>query len=128
MEDGLSFAIEGLRSNVFKRMRQGYFGLDAEMDLHGLTAIRAKQQLLHFLDDCVSNGYRCVHIVHGKGYRSHDRQPVLKNELNLWLRQHHDVQAFCSASQKEGGTGAVLVLLRLDEKYRCDKYDAELFD
>jgi DNA-nicking Smr family endonuclease len=62
--------------------------------------------------------------VHGKGYRSLDNQPVLKNNLNLWLRQHRDVQAFCSASPKDGGAGAVLVLLRLSEKYRqFDKFE-----
>jgi DNA-nicking Smr family endonuclease len=43
--------------------------------------------------------------------------PVIKNELNRWLRQHKDVQAFCSASQKDGGTGALFVLLRLSDKY-----------
>ena len=88
------------------------------MDLHGLTSQQAKQQLVRFLHDCVQDGCRCVHIVHGKGYRSENSHPVLKNSLNQWLRQYPDVQAFCSASQREGGTGAVLVLLRLSEKYR----------
>jgi len=58
-----------------------------------------------------------VHIIHGKGYRSENSHPVLKNNLNQWLRQHRDVQAFCSASAKDGGAGAVLVLLHLAEKY-----------
>jgi len=33
------------------------------------------------------------------------------------LRQHKDVQAFCSAPPRDGGTGAVFVLLQLAEKY-----------
>lgn len=123
LEDRLEFAIDGVRPNTLKKMRQGHFGTDAEIDLHGLNSIDAKRQLLYFLHACVDNGCRCVHIVHGKGYRSQNHQPVLKNQLNIWLRQHQDVQAFCSASPKEGGAGAVLVLLRLAEKYRqCDKY------
>ncbi len=117
LEDSLSFMMPGLQHNVLKKLRKGQFGLDAEIDLHGLNSNEAKRQLLHFLHDCVEDGYRCVHIVHGKGYRSADNHPVLKNNLNVWLRQHKDVQAFCSAPLKDGGTGAVFVLLQLSGKY-----------
>ena len=116
-EDSLSFLATGLQKNVLKKMRRGHFGLDAELDLHGLNSRDAKRQLHHFLHDCVEDGCRCIHIIHGKGYRSEGGYPILKNNLNVWLRQHNDVQAFCSASPKEGGTGAVLVLLHLSEKY-----------
>jgi DNA-nicking Smr family endonuclease len=116
LEDSLSFIAPGLQHNVLKKLRRGFFGLDAEIDLHGLTSNEAKRRLLHFLHDCVGAACRCVCIVHGKGYGSADNHPVLKNNLNLWLRQHKDVQAFCSAAPKDGGTGAVLVLLRLTEK------------
>ncbi|MGZ5028167.1 MAG: Smr/MutS family protein [Methylobacter sp.] len=117
LEDSLSFTAPGLQHNVLRKLRKGQFGLDAEIDLHGLNSNEAKRQLLHFLHDCVEGGCRCVHIVHGKGYRSADNHPVLKNNLNIWLRQHKDVQAFCSAPPKDGGTGAVFVLLQLSEKY-----------
>lgn len=117
-EDTFGFTAPGLQKNVLKKLRKGHFGLDAEVDLHGLTRHEAKKQLLNFLHRCVVNGYRCVHIVHGKGYRSPDQYPILKNNLNLWLRQHKDVLAFCSASPKDGGAGAVFVLLQLSEKYQ----------
>jgi DNA-nicking Smr family endonuclease len=113
IDDSLSFMAPGLQHGVLKKLRKGQFGLDAEIDLHGLTSNDAKQQLLHFLHDCIKDGCRCVHIIHGKGYRSADNHPVLKNNLNLWLRQHQSVQAFCSAPPKDGGTGAVFVLLQL---------------
>lgn len=116
-EDRLSFIAPGLQKNVLKKLRKGYFGPDADIDLHGLSSQEAKRQLLNFLHHCVENGCRCVHIIHGKGYRSPDNHPILKNEINLWLRQHKDVLAFCSAPPKEGGTGAVFVLLKLSEKY-----------
>ncbi len=117
LEDTLNFIAPGLQKNVLKKMRRGYFGMDAELDLHGLSSKEAKFQLLRFLHTCVENGCRCVHIIHGKGYRSPDNVPVLKNKINLWLRQHSDVLAFCSAGPRDGGTGAVLVLLQLAEKY-----------
>ena len=116
LEDSLSFIAPGLQHNFLKKLRRGFFGLDAEIDLHGFTSNEAKRRLLHFLHDCIGTACRCVRIVHGKGYGSADNHPVLKNNLNLWLRQHKDVQAFCSAAPKDGGTGAVLVLLRLTEK------------
>jgi DNA-nicking Smr family endonuclease len=121
--DSLNFLSAGLQNNVLKKLRRGYFGVDAEIDLHGLTGYDAKRQLLHFLHSSVQDGCRCVHIVHGKGYRSQDNLPVIKNELNQWLRQHQDVQAFCSASPKDGGTGAVFVLLRLSDKYGAEDSD-----
>lgn len=116
-EDQLSYTTEGLQKNVLKKMRKGYYGLDAELDLHGLTSQQAKHELIKFLHFCEQDGCRCVRIIHGKGYRSENNLPVLKNDINLWLRQHNEVQAFCSTAQKHGGTGAVFVLLRLSSKY-----------
>lgn len=121
--DSMNFLSAGLQNNVLKKLRRGFFGIDAEIDLHGLNTPEAKRQLLHFLHNSVEEGGRCVHIVHGKGYRSLDNMPVIKNELNRWLRQHKDVQAFCSASPKEGGTGALLVLLRLSDKYGFERME-----
>ena len=117
-EDIMTFTTPGLQKNILKKLRKGYFGVNSELDLHGLTSEAAKQQLLKFLHFCVEDGARCAHIIHGKGYRSSDNFPVLKNNLNLWLRQHQDVMAFCSAPVRDGGAGAVYVLLRLSQKYR----------
>jgi DNA-nicking Smr family endonuclease len=116
-EDTLDFLSPGLQKNILRKLRRGHFGLDAEIDLHGLNSNEARRQLLYFLHSCVQEGCRCVHIIHGKGYRSPENHPVLKNNLNLWLRQHSHVQAFCSAPLKNGGAGAVFVLLQLSDKY-----------
>ncbi len=123
-EDTLSYTADGMQKNILKKMRRGHFGLDAELDLHGLTSQQAKRELIKFLHFCEQDGCRCVRIIHGKGYRSTNNLPILKNDVNLWLRQHQEVQAFCSAAQKEGGAGAVLVLLRLSGKYG-DQDDSE---
>jgi DNA-nicking Smr family endonuclease len=37
---------------------------------------------------------------------------VLKKSVNLWLRKHDSVVAFCSARTAHGGTGAIYVLLK----------------
>ncbi len=116
-EDKLGFLAPGLQKSVLKKLRKGYYGLDATIDLHGLTSREAQQHLLQFLHFCVEGGRRCVQIVHGKGYNSPGNQPVLKNDINLWLRQHQDVLAFCSTPPKSGGAGALFVLLKLSDKF-----------
>ena len=57
LEDILSYTAFGIQKNVLKKLRRGYFGLDARLDLHGLTSNEAKYQLLHFLHD-LSIGFR----------------------------------------------------------------------
>jgi DNA-nicking Smr family endonuclease len=123
-EDTLSFTAPGIQNSVLAKLRKGFFGVQAEIDLHGLNSDAAKQQLLHFLHSSTVSGYRCVHIIHGKGYRSSDTHPILKNHINRWLRRHKDVQAFCSASQKQGGAGAVYVLLKISKDHP-DKYNSQ---
>ncbi|MEE9338061.1 MAG: Smr/MutS family protein [Methylococcaceae bacterium] len=120
-EDSFSFLAPGLQKNILKKLRKGYFGTDASIDLHGLTSQEANQQLSKFLHFSIEDGYQCIHIIHGKGYGSSKNHPVLKNDVNLWLRQHKDVQAFCSTLPKDGGAGAVFVLLKLSEKYKREE-------
>ncbi len=112
MGDVVCFMAPGLQKRVLRRLRAGEFGVDAELDLHGLTVDEAKRRLGGFLRACLADGCRCLHLIHGKGYRSEGDYPILKNRINLWLRQHPDVLAFCTAKPAEGGTGAVYVLLR----------------
>jgi DNA-nicking Smr family endonuclease len=53
-----------------------------------------------------------VRIIHGKGLGSWNREPVLKGKLQGWLSRHGEVLAFCQAPATQGGSGAVLVLLK----------------
>jgi DNA-nicking Smr family endonuclease len=108
----LSFQRAGVRIDVMRRLRRGLYPVDDELDLHGLTQSAARNQLADFLAHSRDGGLRCVRIIHGKGYRSGARGPVLKIAVNLWLRRHMDVMAFVSARAIDGGAGAVYVLLR----------------
>lgn len=121
-EASLSYSAPGIQHSILTKLRKGFFGIQAEIDLHGLNSSVAKLQLADFLAVCTKKEYRCVHIIHGKGYRSSDDQPILKNSINRWLRQHKDVQAFCSAASKHGGAGAVYVLLKKSAE-NLEKYD-----
>ena len=41
---------------------------------------------------------------------------MLKQKVNYWLRLRDEVLAFCSATRRDGGSGAVYVLLRNPRK------------
>jgi len=108
----LSFHRAGVRIQVMRRLRRGLYPTEDELDLHGLTQTAARDSLADFIARSRDSGRRCVRIIHGKGYRSGARGPVLKTAVDLWLRRHTDVIAFTSARAIDGGTGAVYVLLR----------------
>lgn len=116
--DELYFARPGIQKRVMRDLRRGYFEIGLELDLHGLTARLARQELNRFIQECHRRDIRCARIIHGKGYGSQDKQPVLKQKLNIWLRQLEDVLAFTSATRRDGGTGAAYILLRNPHRRR----------
>jgi DNA-nicking Smr family endonuclease len=117
----LLFARPGVQDRVFHDLQRGYLEVEIELDLHGLTIEVARRVLTQFLDDCARTRTRCARIIHGKGYGSTQRHPVLKCKVNYWLRLREDVLAFCSATRRDGGTGAVYVLLRNPHKGRLGR-------
>ncbi|MFP4252446.1 MAG: Smr/MutS family protein [Guyparkeria sp.] len=102
----------GVQKTILRKLKRGGYSVSASLDLHGLTVEQARQEVGAFIRSERGEVRRCVRIVHGKGYRSADGQPVLKTLLNRWLPQRDDVVAFCSAPPHDGGTGALYVLLR----------------
>jgi DNA-nicking Smr family endonuclease len=108
----LIYVRAGVPRNVLRNLRRGHWVIREDLDLHGLTAPEARIATATFLATCVQRGVRCVRIVHGKGLRSRNREPVLKRKLGHWLMQRDEVLAFCEARPSDGGSGAVVVLLR----------------
>lgn len=111
-EDVLFFARSGIQQKVQRKLRRGEFPVEDELDLHGYTVVEAKSAIQDFILDCKNQHKRYVRIIHGKGYRSEQKIPVLKTHVAYWLPQYNDVLAFSSAQAKDGGTGAVYVLLK----------------
>jgi DNA-nicking Smr family endonuclease len=109
--DELLFRRAGVPETVLRRLRRGHYRVEAEIDLHGMTVSEAAANLGEFLRDSLARGMRCVRVIHGKGLRSGNRGPVLKNSVNALLRRSGPVLAFASARPVAGGTGATLVLL-----------------
>lgn len=107
----LSYRRPGVQDAVLRRLRRGEYGVEAELDLHGLTIAQATGALRIFLATALARRVRCVRIIHGKGLRSGHGGPVLKAFVSSALRQAPGVVAFVSARPEDGGTGATLVLL-----------------
>lgn len=106
------FKRHGIQERVFRKLQRGQFSIEAELDLHGLKIDAAREALSQFLSGVRSTRQRCVRIIHGKGRGSPDGKPVLKMRLQGWLRQRDEVLAYCSARPRDGGTGAVYVLIK----------------
>ncbi|KGD96138.1 DNA mismatch repair protein MutS [Achromobacter sp. RTa] len=114
-EGGTAFVRSDAAPDTARNLRRGQWRAGAELDLHGLRVEQARHALLSFLDECLEHGIRCVRIVHGKGYGSQGLEPVLKDKARTWLVQKNEVLAFSEAPEREGGAGALLVLLRQSE-------------
>ena len=107
----LSYRIATLQHRVFEDLKAGNLRWFEAVDLHGCTIEEARSAVLQIIQMAKDNHENVLKIVHGKG-----PEAILKTHVNSWLRQHRDVLAFVSAPEKQGGTGAVLVLLKRAEK------------
>lgn len=100
---------------LLRRLRRGKFRVQAELDLHGCSQLEARDELQEFLRDSVRRGLSCVRVIHGKGHHSPNQTPVLKSRLPEWLSWRQNaryVAAFTSADPRDGGAGAVYILLK----------------
>ena len=102
----------GQSPSILSKLRRGFWVVQAQIDLHGLISDEARQYVAEFLSDCKKRNIRCVRIVHGKGLGSRNREPVLKHKLRNWLIQKDEVIAYAQAKPEDGGSGAVIVLLK----------------
>jgi DNA-nicking Smr family endonuclease len=111
-DDALSFARNGISRDTLRRLRRGHWSLQGQLDLHGLRTDEAREALADFIHQCHRSDRRCLRVVHGKGLGSAGKEPVLKAKVRSWLMQKQEVLAFCQAPAHEGGSGAVIVLLK----------------
>jgi DNA-nicking Smr family endonuclease len=111
-DESLSYRAPGIGPDVLRRLRRGEWSIQAQIDLHGHRVDEAREALADFLRDSIKRGRRCVRVVHGKGLGSLGKVPVLRGKVRGWLAQRDEVIAFCQARAADGGSGAVMVLLR----------------
>jgi DNA-nicking Smr family endonuclease len=111
-DPSLSWSAPGVGPDVVKKLRKRHWQVEDELDLHGYTRDLARRLVDAFLRRSTKNGVRCVRIIHGVGYGSAGGEPVLRGMVHSWLVQTDGVAAFCAANRTDGGSGALIVLLR----------------
>jgi DNA-nicking Smr family endonuclease len=109
--DELFYLKKGHSPEIIKKLRSGSWVVQNSIDLHGLTSDEAKIALVDFILFCKQKDLRCIRIIHGKGYNSKNKEPVLKNKVKKWLIQKQEVICFIQAPNYDGGSGALITLL-----------------
>ena len=107
------FLGNGVSRMTLRKLRRNIWPIQDKLDLHGLHSDSARRSLQEFLFNAIEQKSRCVLVIHGKGLNSSSGEAVLKIRARHWLMQIPGVLAYCDATPKDGGSGAVLVLLKI---------------
>lgn len=108
----------GLDRNTDKKLKRGQMDIDARLDLHGHTRDAAHEALRGFITRESERGSRCVIVITGKGRA--DAPGVLRAAVPQWLSERplsDYVLRFYTAQPRDGGAGALYVLLRRRRDY-----------
>jgi len=92
-----------------ERLRRGQMPIDMRLDLHGMTREEAHHVLSAALASAWGSGRRVILVITGKG------QGILRDAVPRWLNEgerRRRILAFCHAQPKDGGSGALYVLLK----------------
>jgi DNA-nicking Smr family endonuclease len=101
-----------LDRRTWLRLKRGRVDVEQRLDLHGQTQAQAHGRLQVFLAEAAAGGCRCVLIVTGKGLETGG---TLRHMVPRWLNEEPNrarVVAFTPAQPRDGGAGALYVLLR----------------
>ena len=108
-------------AKAFGRMKRGKMGIEARLDLHGMTLDQAHPRLVRFILRSYSDGKRLVLVITGKGRQSGDEGPmparrgILRHQVPEWLQSGPLaglVLEIRHAHRSHGGGGAYYVYLR----------------
>jgi len=109
----------GLDKRSAQRLKRGKMQIEARLDLHGHRQDEAHRALNGFITGAANAGKRCVLVITGKGLKldnSNERQVgVLREMVPRWLNEEPNrsrILSFNHATQADGGTGALYVLLK----------------
>lgn len=114
-DDFISYKQSIVSNKTLRNLRKGQYNIEATLDLHGLSVDQAHEAVKAFITTCLERHIQVGLIIHGKGSREQEI-PILKNQLDHWLRHAPAVLAFCSAAQKHGSHGAVYILLNSSQE------------
>lgn len=117
----------GIDRRKQRQIASGRIGIDARIDLHGMTQDEAHSVLRAFLYGCAARGDRLVLVITGKGverpatddhfdlYADRRDRGVLRRNVPRWLAEpdlRPVVIGYTAASARHGGDGALYVQVR----------------
>lgn len=115
--DTLAWKKDGVQHAVFAKLKAGRYEIEGRLDLHRHTVREARQAVFEFFAMAQRQGWRTVLISHGRGERSATPARI-KSYVAHWLGQLPDINAYHSAADHHGGTGAVYVMLKKSPEAR----------
>ena len=92
------------------QLKHGHFTIDETILLRGLTLSQAQSEIKHLLSRTPKQ--TCYLLVHGKGQRSENNVGKIKQLLHKSFMHNPQINAYCPAQAKDGGEGAMYVLIR----------------
>lgn len=108
-------------AKAFGKLTRGKLAPEARIDLHGMTLAEAHPELIRFILNAHSTGFRLVLVITGKGKPGTDFGPmprrtgIIRQQVPHWLRQPPCGQAILQVTEahlRHGGSGALYVYLR----------------
>lgn len=118
-DDIIEFKRSGVQDGVFRKLRLGKYPIQAKLDLHRKTLTQARDEVVHFLKQCLRMDARTVILVHGKGHNSNP-PALMKSYVAFWLQQINEVLCVHSAQPFHGGSGAVYVMLKKNSEQKLE--------
>lgn len=105
----------GLDKSTAAKLKKGRQPIEGRLDLHGMTQSEAHPALDSFIDNAYRAGKRGVLVITGKGTKLDGSVGVLRQAVPRWLNlppNRPRILAFSHATAKDGGEGALYVLLK----------------
>jgi DNA-nicking Smr family endonuclease len=104
----------GVDRATAERLKRGLHKIEARLDLHGMRQKEAHRALAEFVRASNEAGRRCVLVITGRGLGP-DGPGILKSSVPRWLDEgelRRRILGIASAQPRDGGAGALYVLLR----------------
>jgi DNA-nicking Smr family endonuclease len=105
----------GIDANTDKKLKAGKIKIDRRVDFHGMKLDEAFDLLVDVINRGYECGLRCILFITGKGRGSVNGKDTIKKSIIYWLKSPEIVGKiikYTEATQTDGGSGALYVLLR----------------
>lgn len=107
----------GIDRKLDKKLKSGNFIPDRIIDFHGMTLEKAFYSLIYNVEKAQKDGLRFLLIITGKGKGTKEGRDSIKSKIETWMK-HPNISSkvikYVDAQPKDGGTGALYVLIKKD--------------